>query len=822
MALIPSLQAGSQFGPSKFSQDSRFLFTCCGSVVKVFNTLNGECVHQLHGHTKQVTGLMLNKNNILQLISCGKDGLLIYWDYLDGVILNKLDLHLPLYGILGVNSEKKSFFMLAQQSEHKKTFAVMMWKKKKTSQTFDQPKELLSECGPDPNLVSYGCLRDCVAAGIKNRLAVYSMKLGQTKTLRDTDKFNIDKAVTCVACHPTESCVAAGLENGRILLWHNFLTSNAPAMSTLHWHSLAVTCISFTPDGSCVLSGGHECVLVRWQMGSQNNRDFKPRMGAPLCRVESSPDGTLYAVNTADNVIQLLDIGLRVLIVYRGLTRCMFNSKSPIPCGLLYDPRSRTLVTNGLPGHLQFYSIALNKQLYNLDIVGQNYISPENIDRPTVVTEVSSVAVSHDGQWVATFETWDDRVFSPEMRLKFWKYNVEAQTYSLNTRVEYPHEDKITKMLFRPPNPNKGSSKETPNLVTLGRDNCFKLWILLDDTDIYRENERWDCDFVGFYRGLKSLGADFSCDGSTFAVAFEHLLTIWDPNKCVVRTTLSNGLLPKENIKHVKFGSHTCRHQLVVATSQHLICWDLLTLTITWSIQEQASILIRDPVSDLMAVVSLDSFFVFRPNSPAKVFKHEKISSSEILDAVFVPDARGNELSDVGWPGNSQIYFYNAEQHLITLESSSIQQDSGKKTKIAQNLPQSALSSFLAESIVREASKTDNKDTLQRTAGQDTVFTTLLQSNEPLSLYSDKYLNHLLVKKKQQKRTASYANIDEHNESDIDESNKELYDSEREEAMAWPSPKRAKSKDDADSEDMDKLLSKPLDWIQWCSSLSLR
>ena len=35
----------------------------------------------------------------------------------------------------------------------------------------------------------------------------------------DTDKFNKTKAVTCVACHPTESCVAAGLENGRILLW---------------------------------------------------------------------------------------------------------------------------------------------------------------------------------------------------------------------------------------------------------------------------------------------------------------------------------------------------------------------------------------------------------------------------------------------------------------------------------------------------------------------------------------------------------------------------------------------------------------------------
>ncbi|GFR81903.1 WD repeat-containing protein 75-like [Elysia marginata] len=729
MALIPSLQAGSQFGPAQFSHDSRFLFTCCGSVVKVFNTSNGECVNELQGHTKQVTGVMLNKGNVLQ--------------------------------------------------------------------------------------------KDCVAAGIRNKLSIYSMKTGKTKIMHDTDKFNRTKAVTCVACHPTESCVAAGLENGRILLWYNFLTNSAPAMSTLHWHSLAVTCLSFTPDGSCMLSGGHECVLVRWQMGSQNNRDFKPRMGAPLCKVQSSPDGTLYAVNTGDNVIQLLDIGLRVLIVYRGLTRCSFDAQSPIPCGLVYDPRSRTLVTNGLPGHLQFYSLALNKQLYNLDIVGQNYISPENIDRPTVVTEVTSVAVSHDGQWVATFEVWDDRIFSPEMRLKFWMYNSEAQTYTLNTRVEDPHEERITKMLFRPPSPNKTSSEQTPCLVTVGQDSCFKLWILLDDTDIYRKNVRWDCDFVGFYRGLQGFGADFSSDGSSLAVAFEHLLTVWDPDNCVVRTTLSNGLLPKEDIRHVKFGSHDCRHQLVLATTQHLISWDLLSLSIIWSMEEQTSILIKDPVSDLMAAVSSNNFFVFRPSSHTKLYKHENVSSSEILDAVFAPDARSSDLLDLGWPGNSQVYFYNAEQQLITLDSSSHQQDSSKKTKIAQNLPQSARKSFLAESVSRETQQTSTKDTMRRTAGQETVLTNLLQSNEPVSLYCGKYLNHLLVKKKHQKRTASHA-INDDSESEPDEAAEEDSSSESEEETSGPPSKRARSVDDNNADDMDKLLSKPLDWVQWCSSLSLK
>ncbi|GFO36860.1 WD repeat domain 75 [Plakobranchus ocellatus] len=181
MALSPSLQAGSQFGLSKFSHDSRYLFSCCGAVIKVFNTSNGECVHNLQGHTKQVTGVSLNPSNVLQVISCGTEGLLIYWDYLDGVILKKYDLHLPLFGILAINAERKNILMLAQLSEHKKAFAVMLWKKKKTSDGFDQPKTLIDNCDSDPNLVSYGCMKECVAAGLKHKLAIHSMKTGKTK-----------------------------------------------------------------------------------------------------------------------------------------------------------------------------------------------------------------------------------------------------------------------------------------------------------------------------------------------------------------------------------------------------------------------------------------------------------------------------------------------------------------------------------------------------------------------------------------------------------------------------------------------------------------
>ena len=39
---------------------------------------------------------------------------------------------------------------------------------------------------------------------------------------------------------------------------------------------------------------------------------------------------------------------------------------SKILTGLMIDPRTKALVLNGKPGHLQFYSLQSDKQLYNV------------------------------------------------------------------------------------------------------------------------------------------------------------------------------------------------------------------------------------------------------------------------------------------------------------------------------------------------------------------------------------------------------------------------------------------------------------------------
>ena len=77
-----------------------------------------------------------------------------------------------------------------------------------------------------------------------------------------------------------------------------------------------------------------------------------------------------------------------------------------------------------------------------LDIVGQNYVSPNNISDPLVLTEVERVAFSSDGMWLATFERRDDKVTTPEIRLKFWLYIQKSHRYKvlkLSSKLTLPN-----------------------------------------------------------------------------------------------------------------------------------------------------------------------------------------------------------------------------------------------------------------------------------------------------------------------------------------------------------------------------------------------
>jgi len=63
---------------------------------------------------------------------------------------------------------------------------------------------------------------------------------------------------------------------------------------------------------------------------------------------------------------------------------------------------------------------------FQINITAQNFLTQER-DVIIVNTEVTKIALNHNGMWMATVEERNDKISSIEVRLKFWMYDVNKQ-----------------------------------------------------------------------------------------------------------------------------------------------------------------------------------------------------------------------------------------------------------------------------------------------------------------------------------------------------------------------------------------------------------
>lgn len=150
-------------------------------------------------------------------------------------------------------------------------------------------------------------------------------------------------------------------------------------------------------------------------------------------------------------------------------------------------------------------------------------------------------------------------------------------------------------------------------------------------------------------------------------------------------------------VRSVQFGSQHCCHLVVVATSEGLTVWSILTLSIVWTVPLKLSILCKDPFSQYMTAFTTNNtreclpfcsmvknnlnfvlkndpclmmfffiaVFVFSPKSSEPVFRYPNIcpSGTRILSATFAP--RLHPKSDGSWQASSQLYFIDSNQVLL-------------------------------------------------------------------------------------------------------------------------------------------------------------
>uniref|UniRef100_A0A8B9PIK8 WD repeat domain 75 n=1 Tax=Apteryx owenii TaxID=8824 RepID=A0A8B9PIK8_APTOW len=679
-----------------FSADARYLLCTSGDFVKMYSVGTEETVCMLQGHADLVTGIQLNPQNHLQLYSSSLDGTIKLWDFTDGILIKTFIVGYKLLALYALANCEDSVFAVIPKSGERDSFQLVSVKLTKTAGQEMEAKELsviLDGVDESPKHTAFGREGEYVASVKEVNLQVYFFKRKQMNrfSLSATNTKGGNNRFTCVACHPKEDCIATGHGDGKIRLWRNFCHNKEYTFSTLHWHHDIVMDLAFSVEGTSLLSGGIESVLVQWHNGSDCKKDFLPRLGSAIEYISVSSDGTSYCTSHTDNRITIINSNLRFSKSIQGLIK-----GRDVKTGLVVDPRTKALVLNGEPGHLQFYCLQSDKQLYSLDIVQQEYIHQAGLNQLDLV----KVAFSAQGKWLATVEEREETDL--ELQLKLWVFDEETQSFKLNTRINMPHEDHITAMCFRD---RDEFEDDSPMLVTAGKDCLFKAWVIVEDTDPEaQQSVSWSCDFVGSYHNYQATNCCFSEDGSLLAVSFEETITVWDSVTWDLKCTFCH---PPGKIRNICFGRLTCSKYLIGATDHgFLCCWNLLSCALEWSAQLNVLVLQPDPLSEHIAAVSWlskdSSLFVFKPNKPRPICIQRNLCKEKIQFAAFVPrDIPETIVSEKYlWLRRSQLYFLTNTQELMTFSTKSPEErltPSSKQLAVEESLPMTPFSLLLGK-----------------------------------------------------------------------------------------------------------------------------
>ncbi|CAF1251334.1 unnamed protein product [Rotaria sordida] len=269
-------------------------------------------------------------------------------------------------------------------------------KNNKNVYSLNRIESIRHNCSPIILFEKLPCLSTNISFGNKDEFGIFinadgtiiyilNIKTNQLKTHAITKQnLSYHDKITCSQIHPNEECLALG-------------TQSESTVSYLHWHSLPVLCLSFSTDGSYLLSGGHECVLVKW-LFRKSEPTFRPRLGAPIIYVTSSNDQTFYVCTHSDNTLHLIGSNLSIQRTIGGINHIFLPQQASLPAGIHAFNCQQALVMNrGKPDYLQFTSSDNGKLLYNLDIIGENYVSQNEIAEQCIFTDIKRLAIDPSG-----------------------------------------------------------------------------------------------------------------------------------------------------------------------------------------------------------------------------------------------------------------------------------------------------------------------------------------------------------------------------------------------------------------------------------------
>jgi hypothetical protein len=342
----------------------------------------------------------------------------------------------------------------------------------------------------------------------------------------------------------------------------------------LHWHSHPVATLAY--DGSTssaeplLYSGGNESVLVTWQLsrGTYKPADVLPRIAlggiVHIRGVEQTGEPNGILVYCSDNSMQLFESHNRSLLwKIQGLAAGQAQEVLTSYPTLTADPQSQgslssQMILTGLshaPGYVHWYDPSTQQVTNSLEVAPYNRVSRTDPgDSPMPSPTIILCSWSKSGEDLMTVDTvpTENSCMGAMERLpngtpvgvistlRFWSVPKGGKSYELNAAMTYPHNSE--NMLSA-----SALSLDGKVACTVSNDEkAFRLWHkdMSEDDKNGRRSPAWECrykittpaGYSNFPTGRS--GVAFSSDASTLAIAFGHMVTLWDHREMTLLASL--------------------------------------------------------------------------------------------------------------------------------------------------------------------------------------------------------------------------------------------------------------------------------------------
>lgn len=406
----------------------------------------------------------------------------------------------------------------------------------------------------------------------------------------------INERITCVKACKAKPMIAVGDASGRIYLYHGNFVTERFNRTRLHWHSQGVNDISFSNTGNTLFSVGGEngCVVI-WDLNLNNlgQKRFVTGLGLPIrfltCANQigklslSFEDNEIALLDTSDSCKRIKSMTRRINIIFekndykamrtpfpkaldtvidnKGLEQYKCTAES---IGLLWHSSTDFVVTNSRTGTLLFYDPHKQTRETQLNILNSRSITLEK-GSSIMPSDITRVALSQDGIWLAALETRTSEEYFPEVRLHFWQ-KLKFSWNWVQTVDRIHNTASVVDLKF---------SADGKFLISLCQDGTFHIFhrIVFDSKPSESFTRQM---YVKGFSGTATAGlpmmAAFSHDSSVLAISLQNdTILIWmieDPYKLVYECQLNqvgldqNGHISTDNVDLFKvLGLHFGFHQ---------------------------------------------------------------------------------------------------------------------------------------------------------------------------------------------------------------------------------------------------------------------